>query len=154
MIDLSAFGYVFDANNSDYYNYFCDLAVNIKTGIDYSYPESPGLNINDYKEVAFQVNYSVDKRNSSDLSVVDFRCKMNNKELDALFEANSLIAPPIDILVSIKELELILSCINTYVALSKTGIVNPLPCCKCNFHDNWNSLGKDNKWYCYQHCDY
>ena len=153
MIDLSAFGYVLDTDNSDYYNYFYDLEVNIKTGMNYSYPENPGLNINDYKEVAFQVNYSIDKRKTSNLSIEDFLCKMNNKELsDAL--TITIIASPIDISVSIQELELILSCINNYVALSKTGIVNPLPCCKCNLHDNWNSLGKDNKWYCYLHCDY
>ena len=26
------------------------------------------------------------------------------------------------------------------------------PCCKCGLADKWNSLGKDNKSYCYQHC--
>ena len=30
----------------------------------------------------------------------------------------------------------------------------PQPCCKCKLNDKWNSLGKDNKWYCYQHCSY
>jgi hypothetical protein len=29
-----------------------------------------------------------------------------------------------------------------------------LPCCKCGSMDKWNSLGKDNKYYCYQHCSY
>ena len=61
MIDLSAFGYVFDANNSCYFNYFNDLIVEIKTGIDYSYPENPNLNINDYKEVVFALNYIIEK---------------------------------------------------------------------------------------------
>lgn len=28
------------------------------------------------------------------------------------------------------------------------------PCCKCKLDDKWNSLGKDDNWYCYQHCDY
>jgi hypothetical protein len=28
------------------------------------------------------------------------------------------------------------------------------PCYKCGLVDNWNSLAKDNKYYCYQHCYY
>jgi hypothetical protein len=152
MIDLSSFGYVFDSNNSNYFNFFDDLEVNIRTGIDYSYPESPNLDINDYKEVAFQVNYTIEKRNTN-LSVEDFLCKMNNKELNLMF-TTAMIASPIDILVSLKELDLLLSCINNYVDSSKKGICNPLPCCKCKLNDKWNSLGKDNQWYCYQHCDY
>lgn len=28
------------------------------------------------------------------------------------------------------------------------------PCCKCGLVDKWNSLGKDNQSYCYQHCNY
>ena len=28
------------------------------------------------------------------------------------------------------------------------------PCTKCKLNDEWNSLGKDGNWYCYQHCEY
>jgi Cu2+-containing amine oxidase len=30
--------------------------------------------------------------------------------------------------------------------------VLPGRCCKCDSPDEWNSKGKDGKWYCYKHC--
>jgi hypothetical protein len=150
MIDLSNFGYTLSKTEKCYFKYYNDLEIYIRTGEEYSYPADPDLDINDYKEVAFQVNYI-----NKDISLEVFLHKMNNEELYSTINPNiTKDINEIDISITINELELLLSCLDKYVSDSELGIINPLPCCKCKLNDKWNSLGKDNKWYCYQHCSY
>ena len=41
---------------------------------------------------------------------------------------------------------------NEQISIQKELIAQP--CNKCKLDDKWNSLGKDGKWYCYNHCSY
>lgn len=151
-MDISYFTWFLDGDNSRYSFTFNDLDVIIRTGEDYSYPEDPLLDIDDYKEVNIYIKYP----NGREISQEDFLAKINNNELNEFFKENKITNPffsKMDIMVSIAELDKILFFMKNYVN-PKAGTYNIQPCCKCKLNDHWNSLGKDNQWYCYLHCKY
>ena len=142
---------VFDSiNDTDNYRYYL-IEPNIEKNIRFyiitgtysdvtsfnkikSSPEQMDLPINSYIRVIVQTN-NVDINNSI----------VNRFEIHNHNKLKQYIMP-----LSVAE-----DFLNLFLdKYKKENINSPQPCCKCKLNDHWNSLGKDNQWYCYLHCSY
>jgi hypothetical protein len=126
------------------YTNFIHEIFDIIIGYDYhnncSEPPFLNLDLKEYTQVLVCIYTWADKE--LDVLYKDF-IKYKSKNV-LLFTATSIYK------VSLSDAE---KMFNIFAGTStKEAVIGP--CCKCGLDDKWNSLGKDNKSYCYQHCNY
>lgn len=143
MIDISDFDARIDSGAYSFYTHLYQQSLFIITG-QYekaiTTPNSSKLHISAYSTVIVQLsmtkaNYPAIKSYDNYIHFVDMSTNIYLLPID---QARIMIDKYLD-----------------KVTTESIEICHEIkPCYKCGLMDKWNSLGKNNNWYCYQHCSY